>query len=169
MPRWMKWVAVMSAVVVVLFVATFIGHRHHYPYGWSHCCDKQLMAALMNFADQNDGWFPKGEASPEASLSLLYRDDPASVSENCLRGKIVPEDAVRARLKAGELLTPETCGWHYVEGLTSIAIVTPFNLGRSDTGETLINWSRLGVPHWIRWLLAAMIITVPVWWFLIPH
>ena len=53
--------------------------------------------------------------------------------------------------------------------LTSIAIVTSFNMGRSETGQTLIDWSRLPVPGWSRWILAAVLVIVPIWWFLIPH
>lgn len=52
---------------------------------------------------------------------------------------------------------------------TAIAIVTSFNMGRSETGQTLINWSRTPVPSWTRWILAALLIATPVWWFLIPH
>jgi hypothetical protein len=70
---------------------------------------------LLDYTEKHDGWFPKGEASPEASLSLLYRQDPWMAY--ILRGKTIPPDIVRERLERGELLTPETCGWHYVEGL----------------------------------------------------
>jgi hypothetical protein len=52
---------------------------------------------------------------------------------------------------------------------TSIAIVTSFNMGRSDTGRTLIDWNRTNVPPWTRWILAAALVALPVWWFLIPH
>ena len=52
---------------------------------------------------------------------------------------------------------------------TSIAIVTSFNMGRSDTGQTLIDWSRTPMPSWTRWILAVLLVAVPVWWFLIPH
>src|SRR6478609_3433024 len=107
MPRWRKRLVIVAAVTVVLAASGFAYFRHLYPYGRSHCCDKQLMFALLNYADRHGGWFPRGEKSPEASLSLLYRDDPDSVNANLLRGKTVPEDAVRARLDAGQLLTPE--------------------------------------------------------------
>src|SRR5262245_27795913 len=111
--------ALLSTAILAL-TAALLGAawwRDRYPLGWSHCCDKQLMMALLMYADQHGGWFPKGEATPEASLSLLHREDPGLVTANLLRGKTVPEAAVQARLGAGELLTPETCGWHYVEGL----------------------------------------------------
>jgi hypothetical protein len=66
MRRWRKRLVVVAAVTVVLAATGFAYHRHHYPYGWSHCCDKQLMFALCRYADRHDGWFPKGEESPEA-------------------------------------------------------------------------------------------------------
>lgn len=53
--------------------------------------------------------------------------------------------------------------------LTAVVIVGAFNLGRSDTGGTLIDWSRTRVPAWTRWVLAAILIVLPIWWFLIPH
>lgn len=53
--------------------------------------------------------------------------------------------------------------------LTSIVIVVSFNRGRSDTGQTLIDWPRTRVPTWTRWVLAALLVVLPIWWFLIPH
>ena len=136
MRRWKKRAAIAIAVVAVLAAAGFAYHRHHYPYGWSHCCDKQLMFALLDYADRHGGWFPKGEESPEASLSLLHRDAPEAVNANLLRGKTVPEAAVRARLEAGQLLTPETCGWHYVEGLR-----------KDDDPRLALFWDKAGLGH----------------------
>jgi hypothetical protein len=137
MRRWKLWLALALVAVVGLAVAWPAYHRHRYPYGWSHCCDKQLMSALLYYADRHDGWFPRGEACSEASLSLLYRrDTPDGVDANLLRGKIVPEDVVRARLEAGELLTPETCGWHYVEGLR-----------KDDDARLALFWDKAGLGH----------------------
>lgn len=104
------------AVVILVLFAGYSRHRWRqiYPYGWSHCCDKQLYLSLMNYADAHGGRFPAGEATPEASLSLLYPD----VDANVLRGRIIPEEKVQAILSAGGKLTPSTCGWHYVEGLS---------------------------------------------------
>jgi hypothetical protein len=128
--------AVVVAIAGALAALAFAWYHHTYPYGWSHCCDKQLFSALTHYADRHDGWFPRGEATPEASLSLLYRDDPERVSANLLRGKTVPEAAVRARLEAGELLTPETCGWHYVEGLR-----------KDDDRRLALFWDKVGLSH----------------------
>ncbi len=36
------------------------------------------------YAERHDGWFPKGEASPEASLSLLHRENPTLVTADVL-------------------------------------------------------------------------------------
>jgi hypothetical protein len=130
-----RWI-VIGAVAVLVVAGLYAYHRHRYPYGWSHCCDKQLYFALSDYADHNDGWFPKGEASPEASLSLLYREAPEQVSAYLLRGKTVPESAVRATLEAGQLLTPETCGWHYVEGLRI-----------DDNSELALFWDKVGLGH----------------------
>lgn len=128
--------AIAAAVVATLTLACFTYHRHRYPFGWSHCCDKQLMFALLSYADRHGGWFPKGEATPEASLSLLHHDEPESVNANLLRGKTVPESHVQAQLEAGELLTPQTCGWQYVEGLRM-----------DDDHRLALFWDKAGLGH----------------------
>src|SRR6267142_2049671 len=134
--RWAKRGAIAASILAVLTVLGFAYYYYHhrYPYGWSHCCDKVLAFALFQYADEHDGWFPQGEATPEASLSLLYRQDPALAYN--LRGKTVPESIVRARLEAGELLTPETCGWHYVEGLR-----------KDDDPRLALFWDKVGLGH----------------------
>jgi hypothetical protein len=124
--------AIVAAGMTILM--GFAYHRYHYPYGWSHCCDKILANELLRYADEHDGWFPRGEASPEASLSLLYRQD--SDLADLLRGKTVPAAVVRARLETGELLTPETCGWHYIEGLR-----------KDDDPRLALFWDKAGLGH----------------------
>ena len=105
-----------------------------YPYGWSHCCDKGIANELLNYAIEHDGWYPRGETTAEASLSLLYRQQPGIVND--LRGKSVPESVVRAKLERGELLTPDTCGWHYVEGLRE-----------DDNPRLALFWDKAGLGH----------------------
>ncbi|MBN2579820.1 MAG: hypothetical protein JXB10_12605 [Pirellulales bacterium] len=105
-----------------------------YPYGWSHCCDKALMLALLNYADAHGGNFPTGGATPEASLSLLY---PHYLDAETLRGKTVPLKIVENLLQNGKPLGPTTCGWHYVdEGLTL-----------SDDPEIALVWDKIGLDH----------------------
>ncbi|MFL5339827.1 MAG: hypothetical protein ACJ8F7_06725 [Gemmataceae bacterium] len=70
---------------------------------------RAMQTALLEYADRHGGCFPKGEASPEASLGLLHRENPELVTANVLRGRAGPE--------AGEPLTPQSSGWHYAEGL----------------------------------------------------
>ena len=94
---------------------------------------RAIRTALLEYVDRHDGWFPRGEASPAASLSLLHRENPALVTAAVLGGQTVPEDTVRARLEVGELLTPETCGWHYVEGLR-----------RDDDPRLALFWAKVG-------------------------
>lgn len=89
---------------------------------------------LLSYADQHDGWFPKGESSPEASLSLLGRNQPHWAET--LRGKIVPREKVEQILQEGTLLEPKSCGWHYVEGLR-----------RDDPLEIVLFWDKAGLGH----------------------
>lgn len=142
---WLRRLGRVGVVVTVLLGGAYGLLRwyvhHRYPYGWSHCCIKGLGLGLHNYATTNGGFFPRGEATPEASLSLLSRkelsftENPRSAVE-LLRGKTVPAERVLARLAAGELLDPDTCGWHYVEGLTL-----------SDNHELAIVWDKVGLNH----------------------
>jgi hypothetical protein len=128
--------ALLGTVLVVSlsFLAWRTYMRWEYPYGWSHCCDLGLSLSLETYAHAHGGRFPAGEATPEASLSLLYR---AGLEDGTiLRGKTVPESVVREILERGELLGPETCGWHYVEGLTI-----------NDNPRLAIFWDKVGLGH----------------------
>jgi len=131
--------AAVLAVVLTPFILGYAWWQHHYPYGMSHCCDAILYVAMNDYAIRHGGAFPAGEATPEASLSLLYRekmDGQPLADEVLLRGKTVPESVVRDILRRGELLTPDTCGWHYVEGLRI-----------DDDYRLAILWDKIGLDH----------------------
>ncbi len=126
------WFLLAGAGAVVSLV--WLANRN-YPYGREHCCDKQLGIALISYADANGGRFPTGGATPEASLSLLYPEYlPASV----LRGKAYPEGPAKQLLESGQPLTPETCGWQYVDGLT---------LQHASSSRFAIFWDKIGLGH----------------------
>jgi hypothetical protein len=113
----------------------WIYYQWKYPYGYSHCCDKQLMFALLQYAEEHGGNYPAGEATPEASLSLLY---PDYAGASLLCGKTVPTEVAQQILDRGERLGPDSCGWHYVEGLTR----------RHDRRLGLL-WDKVaGLGHW---------------------
>jgi hypothetical protein len=110
-----------------------VQYRHwKYPYGFSHSCDKILFFALQRYAEEHAGAFPAGEETPEASLSLLYPDVGAEI----LRGKTVPREIVEPLLKSGARLGPDTCGWHYVEGLRL-----------DDDSHLALAWDKVGLGH----------------------
>src|SRR5262249_49811344 len=120
--------------------------------------------ALQQYAEDHNGAYPAGEATPEASLSLLY---PKYADAEMLRGRTVPVEVVRAILEGGGRLTPETCGWHYVEGPTlkddpGLALLwgkvaLDHNGGRTyDGGQTVLRVNRgygyVPGPEWPRFL-----------------
>jgi hypothetical protein len=114
-------------------VGGVVCHRWWFPYGWSHSCDKALWLALEDYAQSHGGAYPSGQATSEACLSILY---PRYIDAEVLRGKTVPLELVQAILGRGELLGPETCGWHYVEGL------------RNDDGPAFaLFWDKVGLGH----------------------
>ena len=121
----------------VLLGGAWLLYQHYYqsryPYGWSHCCDKQLWFALRQYADEHGGSYPSGGPTPEASLGLLY---PEYADANLLRGKTVPEAVVQAAFDRGEPLGPETCGWQYVEGLRT-----------DDDHKLALFWDKAGLGH----------------------
>ncbi len=128
---------VLLTVAVLLVVGGYSfyrWHRYTYPYGWSHCCDFSVWFCLREYAEAHGGRFPVGEVTPEASLSLLYRAGLGHPGMLC--GKTVPEAVVREILERGELLGPETCGWHYVEGLTL-----------ADDPRLALFWDKAGLGH----------------------
>lgn len=122
----------LCGVLLILVVVGYAWYQHRFPYGGSHACIKQIGWALAIYADENDGWFPSGGDSPEASLSLLYGD----LNIYPLAGKtIAPEMAQRAIDEHGHL-GPESCDWHYVEGLRD-----------DDNPEIAIVWDKIGLGH----------------------
>jgi hypothetical protein len=141
--RWfrvLRWSLVALAILIVASGTLFLGgwayYRTQYPYGWSHCCLKGLWLDLYNYAQRHNGHFPTGAGCPEASLSLLYRENPVECGANILRGKTVPEEVVKDILERDGLLAPDSCGWHYVEGLTL-----------ADAPEIAIVWDKVGLDH----------------------
>ncbi len=91
----MRWIKKRWRVVLVILIVLggvvgggWLYYRSAFPYGWSHSCDKQLMFALHQYAEDHGGAYPAGEATPEASLSLLY---PKYANANVLQGKTVPQ------------------------------------------------------------------------------
>ena len=126
---------VWTGIIIVTAVTAYgIWWRYTFPYGWSHSCDKQLSMALTEYAQAHDGWYPRGEATPEASLSLLYREGLAGPWQ--LQGKTVPVSKVEAVLARGELFDPDTCGWNYVEGFRS-----------DDDGRLALFCDKVGLGH----------------------
>jgi hypothetical protein len=128
-----KIVCAAFGTVMVLAGLVWTAHRWMFPYGYSHCCDIGLKFALDAYADEHGGLYPAGQVTPEASLSLLY---PKYTDPEVLRGKTVPLERVQQILAHGQLLDADSCGWHYVEGLT-----------KSDDGRLAIFWDKVGLSH----------------------
>ena len=125
-------VAVVSIVAIVAG-AVYAKHRYEYPYGWSHCCSKLLGSALRFYAIEHSGKFPTGGKTPEASLALLFSE---YADAYLLRGKTVPLAVTQHALENQKTLTPESCGWHYVDGLTE-----------NDDPMIAIAWDKVGLGH----------------------
>ncbi|MAG93064.1 MAG: hypothetical protein CMJ48_04875 [Planctomycetaceae bacterium] len=127
----------LAALVLLagLSGSVYACYRSIYPFGWNHCCDKQLYFALVNYADGHGKNFPAGEATPQASLSLIHAGHSHGYAQ-LLCGKTGSESATRKVLARGTLLDPDTCGWQYVEGLRS-----------DDDSRLALFWDDEGLGH----------------------
>ena len=133
--RVLRTLGIVLVVVATLLGAAYGLYRYTFPYGWSHCCLIGLGFALRDYATENGGHFPAGAGCPEASLSLLYRGN-YGIDGSILCGKTKSADAAQKILEGGGLLGPDTCDWHYVEGLTL-----------ADNPQLAIVWDKVGLGH----------------------
>jgi hypothetical protein len=131
--RHITLISVLACLGILLGLG-YIYYKHTYPFGQSHCCIKNMYFALERYADENGGRYPAGQSSAEASLSLLYKSN--FMDAHTLRGMTVSEETTRKILEGGGLLGPDTCGWHYVPGLT-----------KADDPEIAILWCKHALGH----------------------
>ncbi len=100
-------------------------------------------------------------------FSTLIAILPARIGMTISIAVVIGHMAGSASWLAYRLGSYQTCNALFL--ITSIVIVISFEKGRSDSGQTLINWSQTRVPVWTRWALAGLLIVLPIWWFLIPQ
>jgi len=132
---WLKKLLLAAAAVVMAGTSLWGYWRYTYPYGYSHSCSKSLGTSLRMYADDNFGWLPHGQATAEASLSTLMKSD--DTVRNLLRGKHIQQKVVDQALRRDGVLGPESCGWHYVEGLRE-----------DDDPQTAVIWDKVtGLWH----------------------
>jgi hypothetical protein len=127
------WRPSRGALIALAILGTMIAGwwRYEFPYGWSHACDKNLWFALFEYAQAHNGNFPAGEATPEASISLV-----GAFHSHNLAGKRLLAANTDAILTSGRLLDPNTCGWNYVEGLR-----------KDDDYRLALFWDKEGLNH----------------------
>ena len=82
--------AALFGLLLMLAGSGFAYYKWKFPFGNSHCCIIGMMSALSEFADSHNGRFPAGESSPEACLSLLYKDQ--LIEPYTLRGMTISEE-----------------------------------------------------------------------------
>jgi hypothetical protein len=113
-----RYILGIIAIVCITIIASLYGYyRYEFPYRSDHRCNKILYMELSNYANLHNGEFPSGEATPEASLSLIQTLEKDYPDGYLLRRRDVPKEVVDKMLLEGKLLGPKTCGWNYVEGL----------------------------------------------------
>lgn len=118
--RWRRAFFVTSLVVVALFpLGLWLWDRYVpvYPYGYTHVCSKNLALGLRMYANDHGGWMPHGGKTPEESLSFVCTNGDRYMVKQFLRGKHLPQSAVDDALNRNGVLSPDSCGWNYIEGL----------------------------------------------------
>lgn len=141
-----KLLLIAAGLIVLAIAGGWFWYRYTFPYGCSHACSKGLGLTLRVYAGDHDGWLPHGENTPEASLALFAKTDTNSAL-GLLGGKNVPRQVVQTALTKNGSFGPNTCGWHYVEGLREdddpqIAVAWDKVVGLSHNGQR-----RAGVEH----------------------
>jgi hypothetical protein len=130
---WWKLPAGVAIILLAIGASLFGYMKWKYPYGMSHCCIAGMGLDLREYAMDHGGRFPVGGDTPEASLSLLYSN---YTDAYWLRGKTVPLGVAQAALAKAGKLGPDSCGWHYVAGLTE-----------ADDPRIAILWDKVGLGH----------------------
>jgi len=146
-PPWSRPKKLKVALIIAITVAigTVVWFRMSYPYGPSHCCAAELGTNLVRYAGDHEGWFPRGAISPEASFGLLHTNYEPNLQR--LRGKIVPLATAETAWQQKGQLDAESCGWHYVEGLSAtndatIAIGWDKSWGLGHNGQRIRKFGR---------------------------
>ncbi|HMJ88846.1 MAG TPA: hypothetical protein VK530_03470 [Candidatus Acidoferrum sp.] len=130
---WLRVVTILLGSIGVLILAggLYWNWKFH-----SHSCAKGLGLSLRMYANDHGGWLPHGAHSPEASMSLIYSNDPLSL-QWWAPGKHLPKSVVNDALAKDGILSPASCGWHYVEGLRE-----------EDPPQLAIAWDKvIGLGH----------------------
>ncbi len=63
----LRWLLIVTAIIATVIGLVRARYAHMYPYGRTHACDLALYFELTAYADANNGFFPAGEATPEAA------------------------------------------------------------------------------------------------------
>lgn len=135
-------VLLIAALLVAKWILTPV-----YPYGGSHSCSKILGSSLRMYADDHGGWLPHGGRTPEESMSFMATNGDPYFVKALLRGKHLPQSVVDAAFVTHGVLSPASCGWHYVEGLRkgddpALAVAWDKMSGLNHNGRLMKNVER---------------------------
>lgn len=109
------WILVTLCVWVCLLVAAFAIYRYHYPYGFPAGKLSTFRLVLEFYAENNDGWYPRGMQTSLQDLQLLYPDyDSAG-----LAGLSGSERRTMKLLENGKPLDERASSWVYWPGFRS--------------------------------------------------
>lgn len=123
-----------AIILVIVALGLYAFYRYKYPYGYNHCCDLLLLRALEEYAETHERISSRGiDAGGLAEHALQQRR--LGVARPPARKNRFGSVA-REVLKRDGRLGPESCGWHYVEGLRV-----------DDDYHLAIFWDKVGLGH----------------------
>lgn len=167
MSRNLKIVAgCILGILAIMVALPAVRFRQAYPYGSRPAAFQIMHTALMNYANEHDGWLPDDEGGPYSALSKLYPSYCPLGRE--LAGLSGDPDQVQQMLSSGVKLTKQLTSWEYVNGLhrdddPRIAVLWEGKPGLTSTGRRSEDGSRavllldgsvsnIGLPAWNRFL-----------------
>jgi hypothetical protein len=125
---------VRSLVIAVVAAASLLLlglglHNYYYPCGFRSGKMTTFIGVLAAYAQENEGWYPRGGATPLASLQKLY-------SKYCVEGRALAgmsgDEATTLRyLKTGKMIDEAVSSWVYHPGFRN-----------DDNPEIAIIWER---------------------------
>jgi len=137
---WLRVSVVIVVCVAIVSAAAKFWFRDRFPYGVTHACSKSLGLGLRLHANDHQGWLPSGGQTSEESLSYACTNKDEYGLKGLMGGKNIKQSVVEEAFARHGVLSPTSCGWHYVEGLReddppTVAVAWDKAVGLTHNGQ----------------------------------
>ena len=124
---------VLVCLLLVSAIAGWVFYGNKYPYGRTHRCSKALSSMLLEYAQENNGNFPRSEVPNALGLSALIESNPGALEY--VVGKAGDLKAAERFYDENGFLEARHSSWEYTEGLSV------------DDTERALLWDRIPLGH----------------------